>query len=89
MLPGVNWCDDTYETLEGASAIALLTEWNEFRVLDFKRARELMKAPVMVDLRNVYNPDDMEMAGFAYTCVGRPSRYRINNRELREKVLEA
>jgi UDPglucose 6-dehydrogenase len=89
MLPGVNWCDDTYETLEGASAIALLTEWNEFRVLDFKRARELMKAPVMVDLRNVYNPDDMEMAGFAYTCVGRLSRYRINNRELREKVLEA
>jgi UDPglucose 6-dehydrogenase len=89
LLPGVNWCADTYETLEGASAIALLTEWNEFRVLDFKRARELMKTPVMVDLRNVYNPDDMEMAGFAYTCVGRPSRYRINSRELREKVLEA
>jgi UDPglucose 6-dehydrogenase len=89
LLPGVQWCDDTYETLEGASAIALLTEWNEFRVLDFKRARELMKTPVMVDLRNVYNPDDMEMAGFAYTCVGRPSRYRISSRELREKVLEA
>jgi UDPglucose 6-dehydrogenase len=89
LLPGVTWCGDTYETLEGASAIALLTEWNEFRVLDFKRARELMKTPVLVDLRNVYNPDDMEMAGFAYTCVGRPSRYRINSRELREKVLEA
>jgi UDPglucose 6-dehydrogenase len=89
MLPGVHWCGDTYETLEGASAIALLTEWNEFRVLDFKRARELMKTPVMVDLRNVYNPDDMEMAGFSYTCVGRPSRYRINSRELREKVLES
>lgn len=89
LLPGVQWCGDTYETLEGASAIALLTEWNEFRVLDFKRARELMKTPVLVDLRNVYNPDDMEMAGFAYTCVGRPSRYRISNRDLREKVLEA
>jgi UDPglucose 6-dehydrogenase len=89
LLPGVTWCGDTYETLEGASAIALLTEWNEFRVLDFKRARELMKTPVLVDLRNVYNPDDMEMAGFAYTCVGRPSRYRISNRDLREKVLEA
>jgi UDPglucose 6-dehydrogenase len=89
LLPGVTWCGDTYETLEGASAIALLTEWNEFRVLDFKRARELMKTPVLVDLRNVYNPDDMEMAGFAYTCVGRPSRYRISNRDFREKVLEA
>jgi UDPglucose 6-dehydrogenase len=89
LLPGIQWCGDTYEALEGASAIALLTEWNEFRVLDFKRARELMKTPVMVDLRNVYNPDDMEMAGFAYTCVGRPSRYRISSRELREKVLEA
>jgi UDPglucose 6-dehydrogenase len=89
LLPGVTWCGDTYETLEGASAIALLTEWNEFRVLDFKRTRELMKSPVLVDLRNVYNPDDMEMAGFAYTCVGRPSRYRISNRDLREKVLEA
>ncbi|WP_158046434.1 UDP-glucose dehydrogenase family protein [Skermanella pratensis] len=89
LLPGVQWCGDAYETLEGASAVALLTEWNEFRVLDLKRVRELMKTPVMVDLRNVYNPDDMEMAGFAYTCVGRPSRFRINNRELREKVLES
>ncbi|UEM01996.1 UDP-glucose/GDP-mannose dehydrogenase family protein [Skermanella rosea] len=89
LLPGVQWCGDAYETLEGASAVALLTEWNEFRVLDLKRVRELMKTPVMVDLRNVYNPDDMEMAGFAYTCVGRPSRFRISNRELREKVLES
>ncbi|EWY39324.1 UDP-glucose 6-dehydrogenase [Skermanella stibiiresistens SB22] len=89
LLPGVVWCGDAYETLEGASAIALLTEWNEFRVLDLKRVRELMKTPVMVDLRNVYNPDDMEMAGFAYTCVGRPSRFRISNRDLREKVLES
>ncbi|HYF34032.1 MAG TPA: UDP binding domain-containing protein, partial [Prosthecobacter sp.] len=48
-----------------------LTEWNEFRALDLRRVRELMKSPVMVDLRNIYNPEDMEMAGFECASIGR------------------
>ena len=76
LLPGVEWCDDAYETMDGADAVALLTEWNEFRGLDLERCRSLLAEPVMVDLRNIYNPDDMHAAGFRYSCVGRPGQGR-------------
>ncbi len=81
MLPGVEWCENSYDTLADADCVTILTEWNEFRALDLKRVIDLMKSPIMVDLRNVYNPEDMELAGFAYTCVGRPSRLSINARD--------
>jgi len=77
MLPGVEWCASAYDTLPDADCVAILTEWNEFRALDLKRVVELMRSPVMVDLRNIYNPEDMEMAGFSYSCVGRPSRLNL------------
>jgi UDPglucose 6-dehydrogenase len=85
LLKDVEWCDSAYDALTDADAVTILTEWNEFRALDLKRVCQLMKAPVMVDLRNVYNPEDMEMAGFAYTCVGRNSRIKLN---AVEKVLQ-
>ena len=56
---------------EGADAVAIVTEWDAFRALDLTRVKELANAPVMVDLRNVYKPDDMRAAGFEYTSVGR------------------
>jgi len=71
MLGGVHWCNDTYETMEDADVVAILTEWNEFRGLDLERIKTLMSKPVMVDLRNIYNPDEMIAAGFDYYCVGR------------------
>jgi UDPglucose 6-dehydrogenase len=71
MLEGVHWCDGTYETMEGADVVTILTEWNEFRALDLKRVKNLMSKPVMVDLRNIYNPDEMIEVGFEYYCVGR------------------
>jgi len=73
LLDGVEWCEDAYATLEGADCVAILTEWNEFRALDLKRIKALLKAPVMVDLRNVYIPADMAAAGFDYTSIGRPT----------------
>jgi len=72
MMNGVVWCDGTYETLEGADAMVIITEWNEFRGIDMDRAKDLMTAPVMVDLRNIYNPDEIAGHGFDYTCIGRP-----------------
>ncbi len=72
LLPGVEWRDDAYAAMEGADAVALLTEWNEFRGLDLARARALLASPTMIDLRNVYNPGEMAAAGFRYSCVGRP-----------------
>ena len=56
-----------------ADALVIITEWNEFRALALDRIKSSMKKPVMVDLRNIYNPDEMVAAGIFYTCVGRPS----------------
>jgi UDPglucose 6-dehydrogenase len=72
LLPGVEWMDDPYSAAEGADAIVLLTEWNEFRALDLPRLAKLMSSPRMADLRNVYSETDAESAGFErYVAVGR------------------
>ncbi len=71
-LPGVHWCRDAYDAAEGADVLVLITEWNEFRALDLARLGTLMRARVLVDLRNVYRPEDVRAAGFAYSSIGRP-----------------
>ncbi|MEE8352474.1 MAG: UDP-glucose/GDP-mannose dehydrogenase family protein [Rhodospirillales bacterium] len=73
MIDGVEWCADTYDAITGADVLSIVTEWNEFRALDLDRVKSLMAAPVMVDFRNIYNPDEMARAGFHYVCIGRPS----------------
>jgi UDPglucose 6-dehydrogenase len=65
-------CPDAYAALEGADGVVILTEWNEFRALDLKTAKRLLKQPLMVDLRNIYRPDEMAKSGFSYISVGRP-----------------
>ncbi|SCA55214.1 UDP-glucose 6-dehydrogenase [Candidatus Terasakiella magnetica] len=72
MLSGVDWKENSYDTMDNADALVLITEWNEFRMLDLDRVKGLLNAPVMVDLRNVYNRQEMKDAGFDYTCIGRP-----------------
>jgi UDPglucose 6-dehydrogenase len=67
----VTYCDDAYATAQGADALVLATEWNEFRALNFERIRKAMKAPNVIDLRNVYDPPRMRALGFEYTSVGR------------------
>jgi UDPglucose 6-dehydrogenase len=71
LLPNVAWMNDAYEALDGACVAAILTEWNEFRALDLPRAKTLMTSPSLVDLRNIYKPEEMREAGFVYTCIGR------------------
>jgi len=71
LLENVEWCEGAYEAIEGADALTLLTEWNEFRALDLDRVRGLMQAPLIVDLRNVYDPATMAAAGFHYFSIGR------------------
>ena len=68
---GITWCNETYETLEGADAVVILTEWNEFRSLDLDKVKGLLSSPVMVDLRNIYKLDEMRKAGFHYASIGR------------------
>jgi UDPglucose 6-dehydrogenase len=67
----VELCDDTYQALEGADGVVILTEWNEFRALDLARVKCLLATPLMVDLRNIYRPKQMAEAGFTYVSIGR------------------
>ena len=72
LLPGVNWCQSAYETMVGAEAVVIITEWNEFRLLDLERIKSLLRHPLMIDLRNIYDPSEMASAGFVYHSIGRP-----------------
>ena len=69
-LPDVTLCADPYECARGAEALVIVTEWDAFRALDFKRLAELMASPSIVDLRNVYRPEDVRRRGFRYVGVG-------------------
>ncbi len=72
LLPGVKWVDDAYHAAQGAHALVILTEWNEFRALDLKRLARKMASPRMADLRNIYAPKDARKAGFeTYVSIGR------------------
>ena len=72
MLTDVMYCDGAYHAVEGADAVVILTEWDQFRALDLDRVKSLLNAPVMVDLRNVYTPEDIIKRGFTYDSIGRP-----------------
>ena len=69
----VSFFEGPYETMQGADALVIVTEWNVFRALDLERVKGLLKTPTLVDLRNIYNLDEMKRAGFNYFSVGRES----------------
>jgi UDPglucose 6-dehydrogenase len=71
LMPEVTFHDDAYSAIEGADALAIVTEWDAFRALDLDRVKSLLKQPIIVDLRNVYRPADVRKRGFAYISVGR------------------
>ena len=83
LLEDVVWCRDAYDAMAGADALAILTEWNEFRALDLERARTLLNTPLLIDLRNIYEPDELAAAGFRYVCIGRPG---VNGGTAAERV---
>ncbi len=70
-LHNIDYCEDAYTTCIGSDALVLATEWNQFRALDLERIRGLLHTPIMIDLRNVYEPDTMRRLGFRYAAVGR------------------
>jgi UDPglucose 6-dehydrogenase len=73
-LTEVEFCDGPYHAVDDADAMVLITEWDQFRALDLDRVKKLLKTPVVVDLRNVYQPADMARRGFNYVSVGRPQK---------------
>ncbi|MCA9476095.1 MAG: UDP-glucose/GDP-mannose dehydrogenase family protein, partial [Nitrospira sp.] len=71
VLPKLVPCRDAYHTVEGVDAVVLVTEWNQFRNLDLDQIKSKAKAPIFIDLRNVYDPPRMQQQGFYYVSVGR------------------
>ena len=74
LIPELVYCHDAYQAMEGADALILLTEWNEFRGLDLARVKRLLASPLVIDLRNIYQPQEMAAAGLSYLSIGRPAR---------------
>jgi UDPglucose 6-dehydrogenase len=74
LLKGVTFCAGPYEAAEGADALVIVTEWDAYRALDLNRLKGTLKSPIVVDLRNIYRPEEMEAKGFRYTSIGRPPR---------------
>jgi UDPglucose 6-dehydrogenase len=71
-LDGVEMCEDSYSCARDADALLILTEWNQFRKLELQKLRETLKQPLIVDLRNIYDPEKLRSEGFRYLSVGRP-----------------
>jgi UDPglucose 6-dehydrogenase len=71
LLPNLIYCADAYETMDSADALVLLTEWNAFRGLDLDRVQSLLATPLVIDLRNIYQPEEMVAAGLSYVSIGR------------------
>jgi UDPglucose 6-dehydrogenase len=72
-LPDIAYCEGPYECAQGADALVIVTEWEQFRALDLERIKSIMAHPVIVDLRNIYRLEDMTELGFRYDSVGRPA----------------
>lgn len=70
-LNGIEYASDEYDAINGADALVIITEWNQFRALDMEKVKQLLKAPKIADLRNIYEPSDMRELGFDYVGVGR------------------
>jgi len=71
ILPNLTYCQDEYETAQGSDALVIATEWNQFRNLDLSKIKKLLKSPILLDLRNLYNPEKAKSLGFVYEGVGR------------------
>ena len=71
IFPDVEMCQDSYQVAEGSDALVIVTEWDEFKNLNLAKIKELLNQPVIIDGRNIYNPDEMEKLGFMYQGVGR------------------
>ncbi|HET6157688.1 MAG TPA: UDP-glucose/GDP-mannose dehydrogenase family protein [Dongiaceae bacterium] len=73
LMPDLRYCEDAYDAVAGADVLVILTEWNSYRALDLTRIKGMMKAPNIVDLRNIYRPDEMVQLGYRYVSLGRPT----------------
>jgi UDPglucose 6-dehydrogenase len=86
IISGVTYCGGPYDAADGADALVLVTEWDQFRALDLHRLKETMACPIIVDLRNIYRPEDIRAHGFIYESIGRPNRHPVALRPISQSV---
>tara|TARA_B100000683_G_scaffold225832_1_gene224529 strand:- start:50 stop:385 length:336 start_codon:yes stop_codon:yes gene_type:complete len=67
----IEWCNDSYDACKKSDALVILTEWNQFRALDLEKLKKLLNRPIIIDLRNIYNPEEVKNFGFEYYSLGR------------------
>jgi len=72
ILTNVTYAQNSYDCLQDADALVIVTEWDEFRALDMPRVMQALKTPTIIDLRNIYRPENMKKQGFQYASIGRP-----------------
>ena len=77
----LKYAADPYEAAKGADAVLILTDWKEFAALDFARLKQCVRFPIVIDGRNLYQPEDMESHGFSYVSVGRPARHLVPEKQ--------
>ncbi len=87
-LDNVLWCDGPYHVAEGSDALVILTEWDAYRALDLARIKELMRGSTVIDLRNVYRPDEIEAASLTYLGIGRSAATRFADPNLHLEAAE-
>ena len=80
LMPELTYFGDAYAAMDGADALILITEWNEFRGLDLARVKALLRRSLVIDLRNIYKPEEMAEAGLVYHSIGRPPTARSPGR---------
>jgi UDPglucose 6-dehydrogenase len=85
-LPDIEYVDDPYECVKGADAMVVVTEWVQYRTLDLERLKQIMAQPVVIDLRNIYSPEDMAEHGFVYDSVGRAPVERMRRSSDRDAM---
>lgn len=71
IMPELQYCDDPYSACQNSDALVIMTEWNEYKALDLEKIKSVMKTPVFIDLRNLYDPETVKEKGFKYFGVGR------------------
>ena len=67
----IEWHNDPYDACKKSDALVILTEWNQFRALDLKKLKKILNKPIIIDLRNIYNPEELKNIGFEYYSLGR------------------
>ena len=88
LLPDIFYATDAYQAIEGADALIILTEWEEFKTLDLRQVKNFLKSPLVIDLRNIFSSDEMKLHKFIYYSLGNCSFFPSKDEEIEDLPYE-